>query len=95
VSVNYGPSSGNLKGKNLGLVAFKVVEVTKRTGALSSSLPQVHVSTGATDEASNALARDKAGSPRILYRSRPTASETARASVSSDTKLCPERKTST
>ena len=43
VSINYGPLNGNLKGANLGRVAFKVISVTRLTGFSSSSLPQVEL----------------------------------------------------
>ena len=43
VSINYGPLNGSLKGANLGVVAFRVLDVTRRTGASSSSLPKALV----------------------------------------------------
>jgi Flp pilus assembly protein TadG len=39
ISINYGPLNGSLKGANLGTVAFKVLNVTPRSGAL----PQVEI----------------------------------------------------
>jgi len=41
VSINYNPITGSLKGANLGLVAFKVLDVTQLLGQSSSSLPKV------------------------------------------------------
>ena len=43
VSTNYSPLKGSLKGATLGLVALKVVSVTKRTDGSSGSLPKVSV----------------------------------------------------
>jgi hypothetical protein len=43
VSVNYGPLAGSLKGDNLGIVAFDVLEVRKRTDGSSGSLPSVKI----------------------------------------------------
>ncbi|RZS98122.1 hypothetical protein [Cecembia calidifontis] len=43
ISINYSPIEGNLKGDNLGIVAFKVVDVRERTNGSSSSLPIVTV----------------------------------------------------
>ena len=40
---NYGPLQGNLKGANLGTVAFRVLSVTALTGFSSSSLPKVEI----------------------------------------------------
>ncbi|MFM9950205.1 MAG: hypothetical protein ACKV1O_19885 [Saprospiraceae bacterium] len=43
VSINYSPLRGNLKGANLGLVAFDVLEVKERTDGSSGSLPRVTI----------------------------------------------------
>lgn len=43
VSLNYAPLNGNIKGANLGLVAFDVLKVDTRTDGSSSSLPRVTV----------------------------------------------------
>lgn len=43
VSINYSPLQGNLMGANLGLVAFEVLHVQKRTDGSSSSLPRVSI----------------------------------------------------
>jgi hypothetical protein len=43
VSINYSPLNGNLMGANLGLVAFDVLDVKKRTDGSSSSLPRVTI----------------------------------------------------
>ncbi|RYZ37543.1 MAG: hypothetical protein EOP49_31610 [Sphingobacteriales bacterium] len=43
VSINFGPLEGNLQGANLGIVALKVIEVTRRTDGSSMSLPRVKV----------------------------------------------------
>ncbi|MDX2303528.1 MAG: hypothetical protein NW226_12045 [Microscillaceae bacterium] len=43
ISINYSPLNGNLMGANLGIVAFKVLEVTKREDGSDSSLPRVTV----------------------------------------------------
>ncbi len=43
VSINYSPLNGSLKGDNLGIVAFDVIEVKKRTDGSSGSLPAVTI----------------------------------------------------
>jgi hypothetical protein len=43
VSINYAPLNGNLQGANLGIVAFEVIDVKKRTDGSSSSLPRVTI----------------------------------------------------
>ncbi len=43
VSINYSPLNGSLKGDNLGIVAFDVLEVKKRTDGSSGSLPAVTI----------------------------------------------------
>ena len=43
VSINYSPLQGNLMGNYLGIVAFDVLEVTRRTDGSSSSLPRVRI----------------------------------------------------
>jgi len=43
VATNYSPLKGSLKGETLGLVALRVVSVTKRTDGSSGSLPKVSV----------------------------------------------------
>lgn len=41
IAVNYNPLTASLKGANLGIVAFKVLQVTQLTGQSSGSLPKV------------------------------------------------------
>jgi hypothetical protein len=41
VSINYSPLNGNLMGSNLGIVAFDVIDVFKRTDGSTGSLPRV------------------------------------------------------
>lgn len=43
VSTNYDPIQANLQGDNLGLIAFKVLEVTKRNDGSDSDLPRVKI----------------------------------------------------
>lgn len=43
ISINYGPLNGSLKGETLGMVALKVVKVTRRTNGSTGSLPVVQV----------------------------------------------------
>ncbi|PSL07949.1 hypothetical protein [Cecembia rubra] len=43
ISINYSPIEGNLKGENLGIVAFRVIEVRERVDGSSSSLPVVSI----------------------------------------------------
>ena len=43
ISINFNPLTGNLKGANLGTVAFDVLSVTPLLGFSDSSLPQVGV----------------------------------------------------
>lgn len=43
ISINYSPLEGNLQGDNLGMVAFEVVSVRKRTDGSTSSLPVVTI----------------------------------------------------
>lgn len=43
ISINYSPLEGNLKGANLGMVAFEVMSVRKRTDGSDSSLPAVSI----------------------------------------------------
>jgi hypothetical protein len=43
IGMNYGPLNGNLMGANLGLVAFEVLEIRRRTGGSSGSLPEMVV----------------------------------------------------
>lgn len=51
VSINYSPLTGSLKGETLGIVAFEVVNVVKRTGGSSGSLPVVTVKIVSVDDA--------------------------------------------
>jgi hypothetical protein len=41
ISINYSPLNGNLMGSNLGIVAFDVIDVIKRTDGSTGSLPRV------------------------------------------------------
>lgn len=50
ISINYSPLKGSLKGDNLGLVAFEVLEVRKRDNGSSSSLPIVSIRILDSDE---------------------------------------------
>ncbi len=43
ISINYDPIQANLKGENLGLVAFEVLEVTARDDGSDSDLPAVRI----------------------------------------------------
>ncbi len=43
ISINYSPLLGNLMGANLGIVAFDVLDVKKRTDGSTSSLPAVTI----------------------------------------------------
>jgi hypothetical protein len=43
ISINYDPLNGSLKGANLGIVAFEVLDVTQLTGQSSGSLPKVDI----------------------------------------------------
>lgn len=43
ISVNYSPLTGNLQGDNLGVLAFDVIRVVKRTDGSSSDLPRVTI----------------------------------------------------
>lgn len=52
ISINYSPLEGNLKGDNLGVVAFEVLDVRKRENSSSSSLPIVSIRILDSDEVS-------------------------------------------
>ncbi|PRY87119.1 hypothetical protein [Mongoliibacter ruber] len=43
ININYSPMRGNLKGENLGLVAFEVISIRKNEEGSSSSLPIVKI----------------------------------------------------
>lgn len=43
ISINYSPIKGNLKGANLGVIAFEILSVEERTDGSDSSLPKVKV----------------------------------------------------
>jgi hypothetical protein len=43
ISINYSPLTGSLKGDNLGLIAFDVLQVTPRFDGSSSDLPRVTI----------------------------------------------------
>lgn len=53
VAINYGPLYGSLKGDNLGVVAFDVLEVRKRTDGSSGSLPSVTIRIRSVSEVSS------------------------------------------
>jgi hypothetical protein len=53
ISINYSPIEANLKGDNLGIVAFKVIEVRERTDGSTSSLPKVEIEIIDADEVIN------------------------------------------
>jgi len=50
ISINYSPLKGNLMGANLGVVAFDVLSVKKRTDGSTSSLPEVTIRIRKADE---------------------------------------------
>lgn len=43
ISINYSPIKANLQGSNLGIVAFDLIKVTKRTDGSTSDLPQISI----------------------------------------------------
>ena len=43
IAINYAPLTGSLKGANLGMIAFDVVDVSQRNNGSSSSLPVVQI----------------------------------------------------
>lgn len=53
VSTNYNPLTGSLKGENLGVVAFDVLEVRKRTDGSSGSLPAITIKIRSVSEVSS------------------------------------------
>jgi hypothetical protein len=63
VGINYSPLRGSLMGANLGVVAFDVISVTRRTDGSSSSLPQVRIQIRDAEALSN--------NPLQLFRNVP------------------------
>jgi hypothetical protein len=53
ISINYSPINANLMGANLGIVAFDVLEVKKRTDGSDGSLPSVSIRIRNADEVGN------------------------------------------
>ncbi len=49
VSINYSPLNGNLQGANLGIVAFRVIDIRERTDGSTGSLPKITVEIVDTD----------------------------------------------
>lgn len=76
ISINYGPLNGSLKGENLGLVAFEVLNVTNRSGGSSGSLPSVTVRILSVEESNDATFK--------LFSNAPVPSS---SSVPYDTKI--------
>lgn len=64
ISTNYSPLQASLKGANLGVVAFDVLQVTARTDGSTSSLPRVTVRIRAVTEA--------AALPFVLFANAPS-----------------------
>jgi hypothetical protein len=71
ISINYSPLNGSLKGENLGLVAFDVLEVRKRTDGSSGSLPAVKIRIRAVSEASAASLKLFSNAPKPRSSSEP------------------------
>ncbi len=71
VSINYGPLNGNLQGANLGLVAFTVLQVTKRTDGSSGSLPRVTIRIESVELARTASLKLFANAPKPHSSSEP------------------------
>jgi CSLREA domain-containing protein len=71
VSINYGPLTGSLKGENLGVVAFKVLSVTRLTGFGSSALPKVEVEVGDRNAACGAALVMHSAAPAPVSSSVP------------------------
>lgn len=71
ISINYSPFTGSLKGENLGLVAFDVLEVRKRTDGSSGSLPAVKIRIREVSEASAASLKLFNNAPRPRSSSEP------------------------
>jgi hypothetical protein len=69
--INYGPLSGNLQGANLGIVAFEVVSVRRRTDGSSGSLPIVTVKIVDANAASAAQLKLFANAPVPRSSSEP------------------------
>ena len=70
-SINYGPLNGNLQGANLGIVAFEVVSVRRRTDGSSGSLPVVSVKIVDANAASAAQLKLFANAPAPRSSSEP------------------------
>jgi CSLREA domain-containing protein len=71
VSINYAPLTGSLKGDNLGVVAFKVLSVTRLTGFGSSALPKVEVEVGDRNAACGAVLVMHSAAPAPVSSSVP------------------------
>ena len=71
IAINYSPLNGSLKGENLGIVAFDVLEVRKRTDGSSGSLPAVRIRIREVSEASGAALKLFSNAPRPRSSSEP------------------------
>jgi hypothetical protein len=71
ISVDYNPLLGSLKGDNLGIVAFDVVDVKRRTNGSSNSLPIVTIKVRSVSEASAATLKLFSNPPRLTSSSLP------------------------
>lgn len=71
ISMNYSPINGNLQGANLGLVAFKVLNVVKRTDGSSGSLPVVTVVIEKVSSINGGLLNLFSNAPAISSSSEP------------------------
>jgi hypothetical protein len=71
VSINYGPLNGSLKGETLGMVALKVLKVTRRTNGSSGSLPVVQVQIENVDAAKAATIQLFSNAPTPRSSSEP------------------------
>ncbi len=71
VSINYNPLNGSLKGANLGIVAFEVLEVSNRPFGSSSSLPSIKVKVLNTGLVSELPLKLFANAPLVASSSEP------------------------
>lgn len=71
ISINYDPIEANLKGDNLGVVAFRVLSVRERTNGSSSDLPIVKIKILDVDETLEKGLYLFKNTPTILSSSEP------------------------
>lgn len=71
VAINYSPLLANLQGSNLGIVAFDVLSVTKRTDGSSGSLPKVSIRIRNVGEIEKLLLNLFSNPPTIQSSSEP------------------------